>query len=619
MSRSVRSPAPPTGASFDRRRHRYTVLVAAATVVLLAAGGLVTSTGSGLAVPDWPLSFGRLLPEMTGGVLFEHGHRLVAAGVGLLTVVLAGWFARREPRPWVRRLAWAALAAVVVQGLLGGLTVLLRLPLAVSVAHACLAQAFFAIVVLLTLATSRGFPGAARPLALSPGTPLPILAAATAALVYAQLILGALVRHTGAGLAIPDFPLALGRLVPPLLSVPIALHFAHRAGAALVAGSVLWLVVRVLRRHRDRADLVRPALLAAGLVVLQIALGAVTVLTRLAVVPATLHVVAGALLLAACLVLSARAFAAARTVGDSIAPETRPDGGAGRRPRLLDYLELTKPRVTALVLLTTAAGFHLGAGGSAGTTLLLHALFGTLCVAAGTSALNQWAEREEDARMLRTRGRPLPAGRLRPLPAFLFGAAISAAGLAHLALAVNGLTAALAALCLLSYIGVYTPLKKISALSTLVGAVPGALPPLIGWTAARGAIELPGLILFAILFVWQLPHSLAIAMMYRDDYARGGFRLLPVVDPEGGSTGRQILAHSLLLLPVSLVPSVAGFAGPVYFAGAAVLGLALIGCALPVVARGTTRAARRVLLASVVYLPVLLGLLVFDRTVRPLP
>jgi protoheme IX farnesyltransferase len=331
-------------------------------------------------------------------------------------------------------------------------------------------------------------------------------------------------------------------------------------------------------------------------------------------------VVNGALVLAAAVVLTARAWRGARAAGGAWTGDPGPAARRGpARSRLGDYLELTKPRVTALVLVTTAAGFHLAARGVAAPGLLLHALFGTLCVAAGTSALNQWMEREADGRMLRTRARPLPAGRLGSRPALLFGAGISVLGLAHLALAVNWLTAGLAALTLLSYIGIYTPLKKVTALSTLVGAVPGALPPLIGWTAARGAIEPAGLALFAILFVWQLPHALAIALLYRDDYARGGFRLLPVVDPEGGSTGRQILAHSLILLPVSLVPTVVGLAGPVYFGGALLLGLALIGCALPVVAGGTAGAARRLLLASVVYLPVLLGLLLLDRTARPLP
>jgi heme a synthase len=303
------SPALPEEPRSELRRHRYALLVAAATVVLLAAGGLVTSTGSGLAVPDWPLSFGQVFPPMVGGVLFEHGHRMVAASVGLLTIGLALWFQRRERRAWVRRLAWAALALVVAQGVLGGVTVLLRLPAAVSVAHACLAQAFFCVVVTLVLVTSP------RRAALSGGSgagdrAVPGIATAgaiTAALVYAQLILGAVMRHTGAGLAIPDLPLAFGRLVPPLLSFEIAVHFAHRVGALIVAAAVVTLAVKVARQAPRRPDLIRPARAAVVLVALQILLGAATVATRLAVLPATAHVVVGALLLAACLTTAVRA------------------------------------------------------------------------------------------------------------------------------------------------------------------------------------------------------------------------------------------------------------------------------------------------------------------------
>ncbi|HZN02162.1 MAG TPA: COX15/CtaA family protein [Candidatus Polarisedimenticolia bacterium] len=279
---------------YDPWRHRYALGLLAATVVLLLAGGLVTSTGSGLAVPDWPLSFGQVFPEMRGGVLFEHGHRLVAATVGLMTVVLAFWFGRREPRPGVRRLAFLALAAVVAQGLLGGLTVLLRLPAAVSVAHACLAQIVFAIVVALAVTTSRPFFDEARA-----ASPVPagvgLLAGIATAATYAQVVLGALMRHTGAGLAIPDVPLAFGRIVPPILSFEIGVHFAHRVLALVVAGLVAALAIRCapLRRHPAIA---LPARIATTLVLLQILLGGAAVLTRLAIVPATLHVVTGALL-----------------------------------------------------------------------------------------------------------------------------------------------------------------------------------------------------------------------------------------------------------------------------------------------------------------------------------
>jgi heme a synthase len=313
---------------FDPWRHRLAVAVVLATVLLLAAGGLVTSTGSGLSVPDWPLSFGKIFPPMVGGVLYEHGHRLVAASVGLLTIVLVAWFQLRERRPWVRRLALLAAGAVVAQGLLGGLTVLLRLPPSVSVAHACLAQGFFCLVVLLALATSPRFvAGRPRPLEGDGVPPLWAIGAAATGLVYGQLVLGAIMRHTGAGLAIPDVPLAFGRLIPPLLSFEIAIHFAHRVGALWVAAAVTWMAVRIHRAHGGRRELVIPARLALLLLVLQILLGAASVATRLAVLPATAHVVTGALLLACCLVITLLS-ARARVAGARSLPAALPSGRA---------------------------------------------------------------------------------------------------------------------------------------------------------------------------------------------------------------------------------------------------------------------------------------------------
>ncbi len=285
--------------------HAYAVATALATVLLITAGGLVTSTGSGLSVPDWPLSYGMVFPPMVGGILYEHGHRMVAAAVGLLTVGLAAWLWRREPRRWVRRLGFLALAAVVAQGLLGGLTVLLLLPVPVSVAHACLAQGFLCLTVAIAVVTSRAWTAAeAARGARAPARGLHLMAAATSAAIYVQLILGAVVRHTGAGLAIPDFPLALGRLVPPFTSAQVAVHFLHRVGAAVVTVLAVATAAQVLRHHRSTRALAVPALLLVPILAVQILLGAVTVWTRLAILPATAHVATGALLLATSLVLT---------------------------------------------------------------------------------------------------------------------------------------------------------------------------------------------------------------------------------------------------------------------------------------------------------------------------
>lgn len=284
--------------------HRFAVLCAVATLVLITAGGLVTSTGSGLAVPDWPLSNGTLFPPMVGGVAYEHSHRLVAAMVGILTVVLAVWLWRREPRAWVRRLALLAVAAIIAQGLLGGMTVLLHLPTAVSVLHACLAQAFLCLMVTIALVTSPRWMGAPAVAELGGARNVRPIALATTAAIYIQLILGALVRHTGSGLAIPDFPLALGRLIPPLESPFVAIHFLHRLGAVVVTMLVAATALHIFRHERRRPNLVAPGLLMVSLVLVQILLGAFTVWSRLAVAPTTAHVACGALLLATSLIVT---------------------------------------------------------------------------------------------------------------------------------------------------------------------------------------------------------------------------------------------------------------------------------------------------------------------------
>jgi cytochrome c oxidase assembly protein subunit 15 len=283
--------------------HRFAVLTAVATILLIVAGGLVTSTESGLSVPDWPTTYGQNpftfpISKWVGGIRFEHTHRLIASTVGLLTVVLAVWLARREPRPWVRRLGYAALAAVIAQGVLGGLTVKFLLPTSVSVAHACLAQTFFCLIVTLAVVTSpawrdsRGVEAAAVSRA----------AAATVGMVFLQLLMGAVMRHTKAGLAIPDFPLAFGKLVPPIASFPVAIHFAHRIGAVLVA--LLAISCWVAARRASRSDLKGTAAILLGLVLFQIALGAATVLSRKDVTLTTAHVATGALVMGAALILA---------------------------------------------------------------------------------------------------------------------------------------------------------------------------------------------------------------------------------------------------------------------------------------------------------------------------
>ncbi|HBY62469.1 MAG TPA: protoheme IX farnesyltransferase [Solibacterales bacterium] len=280
-----------------------------------------------------------------------------------------------------------------------------------------------------------------------------------------------------------------------------------------------------------------------------------------------------------------------------------------------DYIELTKPRITWLILMSTGIGFYFGlpSGAPVDWLVLLHTLIGTGLLASGTAALNQWYEREADAKMRRTKFRPLPSGRLSASGALAFGIALSVAGFVELWLGANLLTALLGAFTLISYLFAYTPLKQKSKHSTTVGAVPGAMPPLIGFAGAAGTLTAEAWILGAILFVWQFPHFYAIAWMYREDYANAGIRMLPVVEPDGESTARQILFYAAALIPISLVPKYLGMAGNLYLAGALLLGAMFLWSGVRVATDRTILRARKVLLASVLYLPLLYGLLLIDR------
>lgn len=281
------------------------------------------------------------------------------------------------------------------------------------------------------------------------------------------------------------------------------------------------------------------------------------------------------------------------------------------RARAAEYLELTKMRLVSLVLLSTAVGFFLG-GRHFDGILFAISLAGTGLVAAGSMALNQWWERREDAQMARTMNRPLPASKLSPAEAFWFGIILSAAGLALLYSQVNFETAFLAGLTLVTYVLFYTPLKKTTSLSTIVGAVPGALPPLIGWAAAAGTTSFEAWLLFAIIFLWQMPHFLAIAWLYRKDYAAAGFKMLSVTDPSGRQVSRQILLYSLALLPVSLLPSALGLLGLLYFLGALLFGLGFIALSVESL-KNLDQKAGVLFRASILYLSGLLLLMVLDK------
>ena len=292
---------------------------------------------------------------------------------------------------------------------------------------------------------------------------------------------------------------------------------------------------------------------------------------------------------------------------------TEPEVRNGRSGFIRDLVELVKARLTLLVLLTTAVGFYLGADGPVNFAALLHTVFGTAAAAAGAAALNQWWEHQLDALMQRTRSRPVPAGRMRPMEALIIGAALSIFGVAYLAFVCNALSAALAAITIIIYVFAYTPLKRVSTFNTALGAVPGALPPMIGWASARGTLNAGAWMLFAILFFWQLPHFFAIAWMYRDDYARAGFQMISTDDRTGERSASQSVFFCMILFVIAGLPAFLGIATVFYLLAELILGGIFLAAAMRFLKTRTPSDARRLFITSIIYLPLLLGALVLSK------
>ncbi|MEE9165843.1 MAG: heme o synthase [Candidatus Neomarinimicrobiota bacterium] len=606
------------------------------TLILLFAGGLVTSTGSGLAVPDWPNTYGHFMftfppSKMVGGILYEHAHRLIASIVGLLILILAVWLWRSEPRPWVKKLGVVALLTVIAQGILGGVTVLFLLPTAVSVAHGVLAQTFFCLTIAIAYFMSREWQTGTE----SSDTPyrkrLLRWSAISATLIFVQLILGAVMRHTGSGLAILDFPLAGGRVIPPfngdfLNSVnaarfelgldpvtlyQVVLHFVHRVGAVMVMSGIAGTSFLVFRHERTNRNVLLLTLCFDSLLIVQLLLAGFVIWTAKSPLVTTFHVWVGALMLGTSVLMSLKSY---RLVHGSQPLRVR-----GVLSRISSLWELTKPRITGLVLVATFLGFYLAAGESGQSVLenrwlLLHLLFGSALASGGVGVLNEFLEWKYDSLMHRTRSRPIPSGNVTPATALLFGVIISLVGTVHLAVFVNLATAGLAFATLLLYLFVYTPLKRKTVWNTLIGAIPGALPPIGGWLAVGEQVSPAAWILFGILLLWQIPHFFSIARIYRKDYRRAGFKMLPVVDERGTVTFLYVVACCAALTLWSLMLSLAGPAGKTYFYGAAILGIAFLLVGVDAALRRKNSTVKRLLLASVLYLPALLAILFMDRT-----
>jgi protoheme IX farnesyltransferase len=579
--------------------YRFAIATAIATYLLILIGGLVHGTGSSLACPDWPTCYGTLMPRMEGGVLVEHSHRIAAFTVVVATVTLAFMlqFGSLPEQRRLRPFGWLAVALVLAQALLGGITVILRLPTPISTAHTGTSLLFF-LTVLYIAARSRPASALPSPPAL-PGraTTLAILSAVS---VYFQMVLGGLVRHSGAALACTDVPLCRGAIWPDAHPT-VLIQALHRLNA-LVAGSlVVAAAIATWRAARGRRDL--RALAAAGplLVVVQIGLGVRAVQTFLDLATVESHLAVATALLATQALVVLRG---------------RPD--ATPQPWTLSWIaevvRLAKPRITGLVIVTFLGGLWL-APGQIERWRALMTLVGTVLLVAGANTFNMIMERDVDPLMERTRDRPLPRGTVSPELALVFGAALSCAALPLLFLGGNVLTGLLGFLALGSYVGVYTPMKRRSGAALFVGAIPGAIPPLMGWTVVTGRIDPPGLVLFAVLFLWQIPHFLAIAIYRAADYARAGFKVLPGAISER-ATRLTIVGFSIVLVAATILLEPLRVAGPRYMAAATLLGAVLIAWSAAGFRRAAAGAwARSLFLFSIVYLTLLFVALAIDRTV----
>jgi protoheme IX farnesyltransferase len=559
-------------------------VVALLAFSLVVAGASVTSTGSGLAVPDWPLSFGSLTPPMVGGIVFEHTHRLIAASVGFLTLILTLWMLWCEKRPWVRWLAIGTLALVVFQGLLGGLTVVWLLPPWVSIAHAVLGQIVFAMMVGLAAILGNDGRFSKKAAQSEPTAHVPPSRSWTLLLaVLIQLILGATLRHTG--------------WHPFLVTAHIVLALGVTHLTVKIGSFVMLLFIA-----------------------LQWALGIATLATFAHPWVATGHVAVGALILALAVLRLIRTychlFSSPDQGGPIPAPSALEEKAVSQSPRWTAYIELAKPRLTGLAVTTALIGFLIAAPQPFDLWVFLAMLTGTTLVGMGAGALNQVMEWKEDAKMHRTRQRPIPSGRLSKESGLIFGVAVSVLGLMVLHVGTHPWATFLSAWTLIIYLFIYTPLKTRSPLCTLIGAIPGALPPLIGWTAARGALALEAWGLFAFLYLWQLPHFLALAWQHRQDYAQAGFKMLPVLDPKGDMTFRQTILYVLALMPVSLMPAALGQVGWLYFAVASASWLGFFLLALASAWDRSAQMAHWLFLGSVVYLPLVLTSLTVDGLIR---
>ena len=606
-------PSRPAERTSLTRFARLAIAASIATFVLIVVGGLVRATGSGLGCPDWPLCFGAWVPPPDLNAWIEHSHRLIAAvavgplvgGVALITV----FSSRRRDRPML----FAALVAgllVVVQALLGGQVVIQQLPAELVTAHLAMALTVLALTILIADRATNG------PLPSRRASGPAALIGVTALAVFAQMLLGSWVTGTHAGLAYPDFPLMNGSLLPAVTMIGQGVQLAHRALAVGVLLLVGWTKWRV-RSELDATLPRRLAAIAVVLVLLQVALGAANVWYRLSALFVVPHLAVGAALWAVLfwLWLNVRRQRAGARV--DLPATQREAGSASTVETLRAYVALTKPRIIELLLVTTVPTMVLAERGIPSVWLIAAVMLGGTLAAGGANAINMYLDRDIDDVMRRTRHRPLPRQAVAPRPALIFGVALSVISFAWLALTVNLLSALLAGSAIAFYVFVYTLwLKRTTPQNIVIGGAAGCVPVLVAWAAVTGRVEVPALVLFAIVFYWTPPHFWALALRYKGDYADAQVPMLPVVRGDA-ETARQIVLYTLLLVAVSLLLFPAAGMGLIYLVTALVLGAAFVWYAIGLLRDVSDgRAAIRLFRFSIGYLTILFAAVAADSLLR---
>lgn len=593
---------------------RIATVTALATLALIAHGAVVRATGSGLGCLDeWPTCFGGWVAPMEYHALIEWSHRALAGAVGVLVVATAvtARLAVPDPHRGVRRAAYLAVGGVVAQAALGRLVVTAELYPAYVSLHFLLAMGLVALTV--------GVAARARTIGRRPasGAERRLSGMVTGALggTLVLLVLGALVRQQGAGLAFADWPLMGGRVLPAPDDLAQGLHFAHRLLALGVFGHLIVLALRARRDPRPGVRLL--AVGVAGTFAAQMLVGGLNVWTGLAPAAVLVHVALSAVVwagLCALAVVSRTAAAGASSPPpESPTPSPHPVGGLADHVRA--YARLTKPRIIILLLVTTIPAMVLAADGMPPLWLIGATLLGGMMTAGSANAINQYLEREVDEKMHRTRSRPLPSHAMTPRRALAFGVGLGAVGTGWLVLTVNALAAALAGAAILFYVLVYTVwLKPSTPQNIVIGGAAGAAPVLVGWAAVTGTLSVEAWILFAIIFVWTPPHFWALAMKYKDDYARAGVPMLPVLRSPV-ETAAQILLYTAVLVAVTLILYPVAQMGPLYTATAVLLGGGFLYVALRLRWEPTPERAFGVFRYSLSYLALLFCAIAVDRLV----